>query len=90
MEKITYEDLYAFRFLSDLKASPDGKYLLFTETRAAEEAPYYRSGLWLVEPETQKVRPLTSGVDEKGAFWLDEDTVVFRSARDQEKGEQKS
>lgn len=90
MEKITYEDLYAFRFLSDLKASPDGKYLLFTETRAEEEEPYYRSGLWLVEPETQKVRPLTSGVDEKGAFWMDEDTVVFRSARDQEKGEQKS
>lgn len=26
----------------------------------------------------------------EGAFWLDEDTVVFRSARDQKKGEQKS
>lgn len=86
MKKITYEDLYEFRFLSDLAASPDGKRLLFCETRAAEEAPFYRSGLWLLDLPTGEARALTEGVDEKGAFWLDDETAAFQSARDGEKG----
>lgn len=75
------EDLYQFRFLSDLKAAPDGRHAVFTVTQAQEEENGYAQGLWLMELPGGKARQLTAGKDEKGTFWLDGETLVFSSAR---------
>ena len=90
MKPIIYEDLYQFQFVSDLKMAPDGKHATFTVTRADEDKNGYKSGIWLLNVESGDYFPLTAGEDEKGAFWLDEETVIFSTGRDKEKGVKKS
>ncbi|MBQ7916243.1 MAG: S9 family peptidase [Firmicutes bacterium] len=89
MKPIVYEDLYQFRFVSDLKMSPDGKHGVFTVTWADEDKNGYKSGLWLLDVESGDYFPLTAGEDEKGAIWLDNDNIVFATGRDKEKGVKK-
>ena len=82
MKPITYEDLYEFRFVSDIKLSPDGAYGVFTVTQADKDKNGYASCLWLLDTAEKAVRPLTEGVDEKGAFWLDESHLAFATTRE--------
>lgn len=79
--QVICEDLYQFRFLSDLKVAPDGRHAVFTVAQAKEEENGYTQGLWLMELPDGKARPLTAGKDEKAAFWLDAETIVFSSGR---------
>lgn len=85
-QKVVPEDLYRFRFLSDLKLSPDGRRAVFSVAQAREEQNDYAQGLWLMELADEKTRRLTAGLDEKSAFWLDEQTVVFSSSRAHKNG----
>ena len=84
MEQITYQDLYRFHFLSDLLISPDGNHAIFTDNRPNREKNGYDSDLWLMELPAGTYRPLTRGGDAKGAFWLDDASVVFRAKRDKD------
>lgn len=88
MNKVEYSDLYRFHFLSDVVYAPDGAHAVFSVHQADEEKNGYKSELWLLNCADDSVRRLTAGGDEKGAFWLDESTVVFSTAREK-KPEQK-
>lgn len=89
MKKIVYSDLYEFNFLSDIVIAPDGKHAVFIKSNASEEKNGYTSELWLMDLPGGAHRRLTTGGDERGAFWLDERTVAFSTGRDK-KPEQKS
>ncbi len=80
--KVEYRDLYAFNFLSDIVVSPDQKHAVFTKSNANEDKNGYTSELWLMDLPEGKHRRLTTGGDERGAFWLDEKTVAFSTGRD--------
>ena len=82
MNKVEYSDLYRFSFLSDVLFAPDGAHAVFSKHHADEEKNGYKSELWLLNCADDSFRRLTTGGDEKGAFWLDESTVVFSAARE--------
>ena len=84
MEKIVYQDLYQFHFLSDVVFSPDGAHAVFTKSVADEKKNGYCSELWLLDPATGDHRRLTNGGGERGAFWLDDKTVVFSANREKD------
>jgi len=88
MNKVVYSDLYRFDFLSDVVYSPDGAHAVFAKHNADEEKNGYVSELWLLDTDDDTVRRLTTGGDEKGAFWIDDKTVVFSTGRNR-KPEQK-
>ena len=84
MEKVVYQDLYQFNFLSDPVISPDKAHAIFTKHNAVEESNSYASEIWIIDLETKEYHPLTTGGKERGAFWLDKDTVVFTANRGKE------
>lgn len=90
MEKVVYDDLYRFAFLSEILYAPDGAHAVFTKSAASEEKNGYTSELWLLDTATGSVRRLTSGGDERGPFWLDERTVAFSTGRGKEPGSSSS
>ncbi|MBR0442425.1 MAG: S9 family peptidase [Firmicutes bacterium] len=80
MRKVEINDLYRFRFVSGPQWSPEGTKAFFTVTMAKEETNDYESDLWLLEDG--KTRRLTTSRDVRTALWLDEDSLMFASARD--------
>ena len=85
MKKVTYRDLYDFNFLSDVSYSPDGKHAIFARQKACPKKNGYKSYVWMLDVETGEASALTYGGDEKGAKWLDNDTIVFTSGRNKAK-----
>jgi len=86
MKKVTYQDLYEFNFLSDVCYSPNGKLALFAKHNACEKENGYKSYIWLLDVESGETRQLTFGGEEKGAKWLDDETILFVSTRNKGKG----
>lgn len=85
MEKVVYQDLYQFNFISDPLIAPDGKHAIFARHNAVEETNGYRSEVWVIDLKTGEYHPLTTGGDERGAFWIDADTVAFVTSRGKKK-----
>lgn len=81
MEKVVYQDLYQFNFLSDPVIAPDGAHAIFTRHNAVEETNSYASEIWIIDLKTKEYHALTTGGKERGAFWLDADTVAFVANR---------
>jgi len=82
MKNVVYNDLYQFNFLSDVVISPDGAHAVFTKSNAKEDKNGYVSELWLMDTATGAHKRLTTGGDERSAFWLDNSTVAFSTGRD--------
>lgn len=89
MEKVVYSDLYKFNFLSDVVLSPDGSRAVFTKTNADKAQNGYKSELWLLDVASGAVKRLTAGGGERGAFWLDNETVIFSANREKQTQEGK-
>lgn len=85
MEKVVYQDLYQFNFLSDPVVSPDGAHAIFTKQNAVEESNRYASEIWIIDLTTGKYHPLTTGGKERGGFWVDSENVAFVANRGGEK-----
>lgn len=77
MDKVTYEDLYKFHFISDVKLSADGGQAIFMETVALKEENTYKSRLWLLNVMTGERHLLTQKDGLSTALWLDSKTVLF-------------
>ncbi len=89
MEKITIKDLYKYSFLSEVNCAPNGKKLLFTHSAANEEYNDYSSRLYCLDVETGKGRPITAKGGEKSAIWLDDNNILFTSAKANKDGKTK-
>lgn len=82
MNKVTYHDLYQFQFLSNIVFAPDGAHAVFTKSNASEQQNGYISELWLLDAADGSCKRLTSGGEERNAFWLDSKTVAFSANRE--------
>ena len=89
-QPVKREDLYAFHFLSDPVLSPDGVWAAYTEAQADEESNGYKTRVWVRNLKTGENRLLAARGGAKNPVWLDGESLLFASERDQEKEEAKT
>lgn len=82
MKTLQLKDFLAYKFLNNVKISPDGQSCVFGVSVCDEKKNEYQNNLYLWYDGTCSV--LTSSGKDSGALWLDNDTVMFRSGRSAE------
>ena len=93
MKALQLNDFLNYQYLSALDFAPNGKHAVFAVSKADLEENKYRSNLWLYKKDSGKLSKLTAMDQEKSAVWLDDETLLFPSLRDEalkkatEKGE---
>jgi len=88
VEKIKVDSFLDYRFLSDLKFSPDGENLAFKVSQANQDDNDYDSNLWIYNLASDRFYQLTSGKKDGSFAWLNGDEIIFTSKR-QDKDEEK-
>src|SRR2546428_9380847 len=81
---LTAEDLYAFRFLTDVQLSPDGERVAFAVRTVTPERDGYLSSIWLVPFDgSREAARFTSGTgqDAQPRWSSDGQTLAFVSDR---------
>lgn len=83
------EDYFTLGVVSGVAASPDGRYVAYTETRWEPPAEKRNTDIWLVERSTKEVRRLTfDAASDSSPLWApDSKQIYFRSGR--KRGEEK-
>ena len=90
MEKLKLKDFLAYRYLSAPEFAPGGRVCAFIAAQAKEDESGYDRDIWLFDPQSERVRPLTSGGDAGQFWWLDESSLLFpalRCPKDKERAE---
>ncbi len=80
MEKLCLDEFKSYRFLSDLKWSPDGKFAAFAASYANDDNGY-DSGIYLYDPAAGTTKRLTTLGKEKSFVWQDDENILFSSMR---------
>lgn len=81
MENIKLDDFTRFKFLSDLKYSPDGRHAGFVVHRMDLEDNKYLSNIWIYNVDGDGYFQLTSFDEKNGYEWLNNDTILFTGNR---------
>ena len=82
MKQIQLKDFLDYRFLSNVRISPDQKSCIFEVSTCDEESNSYHNNLYLWKDG--KCTALTRSNKDSGAVYLDKDTVLFKSSRSAE------
>ncbi|ABR30765.1 peptidase S9 [Thermosipho melanesiensis] len=89
MKKLEIRDLLKFKFISSLSFSPDGKFLGFVVHKMNEEENNYISNIWVYNTESKNLFQLTTFGRESNFIWLDNETILFPSIRDEKEKKRK-
>lgn len=81
MERIKAADLYEYRFLSEVTVSPDGAHTAFVARNARADGQGYDAYIWLLDNESGALRRMTGSASDSSLSWLDENRLIFISAR---------
>lgn len=83
MEKLKIDDFTKYKFLSNVKISPDGEKVCLVVKETDLDENKYRSNLWLYRINESKYFQLTSFNEESQFLWdEDSETIIFSGTRD--------
>ncbi|MFN3282698.1 MAG: S9 family peptidase, partial [Pseudothermotoga sp.] len=83
MERLKIDDFLRYKFLSNPTFSPNGESLAFMVHESDLDENGYHSTIWLYELSEKSTRQLTTFGQEKIFIWLDEQTLLFSSLREE-------
>lgn len=83
MENLKLKDFLEYKYLSNLDMSPDKNYAAFTVQEADYDDNKYLSNIWVYNMISGEYRKLTSMNAENNFIWLNNDTILFSSMRDE-------
>ncbi len=83
MENLKLRDFLDYKFLSQIELSPDKKYGAFVVKSSDYDNNKYLSNIWLFNRTTSELKKLTTLNEEKSFIWLNNDTLLFSSMRDE-------
>ena len=81
MEKIKLDEFFNYQFLSNLKSNPSQDKLAFVVSHVNEKSDSYDRSIWIKEKE---IKQLTNGQHESLFIWMNDETILFQSMRDEE------
>ena len=81
MKPIAIDDVFRFKYLSEISFSPEGKSACLAVTAADRKKDGYKSCLYVYKDG--KFTKLTSGGKERSFIYLDEDTLLFPGDREE-------
>lgn len=82
MEALKLDEFFGYKFLSELKYSPDGKQAAVVVQEADAEENGYKSAIWLYK--NGEWLKLTGLDKEKGYVWEDDTHILFPASRTKE------
>lgn len=80
MKQLQLRDFLEYKFLNQVKISPSGSSVLFGVSSCDEEKNAYKQNIYLYRNGSYMA--LTQSGKDSGAMYLDEDTILFKSARE--------
>lgn len=83
MENLKLRDFLDYNFLSGLELSPDKNYAAFAVHSLDYDDNKYLSNIWIYNCLTSDCKKLTGMNKEKSFIWLDNNTLLFTSLRDE-------
>jgi len=83
MENLKLKDFLDYTFLSGLELSPDKNKCAFAVHTSDFEDNKYLSNIWIYNCATSEYKRLTSMNKEKNFIWLDNNTILFPTLRDE-------
>jgi dipeptidyl aminopeptidase/acylaminoacyl peptidase len=87
LRSIAAEDLYKIQIISDVRISPSGKYVVYSQQRVDQETEKKYSNLWLVSTDGGSPQQFTFGdqLDTQPRWSPDGSSIAFLSNRDDSK-----
>lgn len=83
MENLKLKDFLSYKFLSQLVLSPDKKHGAFVVKTADFDENTYKSNIWIFNRSTYEFKRLTTFNEENNFIWIDDNTLLFPSMRDE-------
>ncbi len=83
MEKLKLKDFLDYKFLSGLELSPNKNYAAFAVHSMDYDDNKYLSCIWIYDCIKAEFKKITTMNKEKTFIWLNNDTLLFQSLRDE-------
>lgn len=84
LDNIRIDEFIKYKFLSDVRYSPDGAYACFVVHEPDVESNDYKSYLCLLDVKKGSTMKLTSCGRERSFLWMDDsENILFQSTRDE-------
>ncbi|QSX05017.1 S9 family peptidase [Sedimentibacter sp. zth1] len=83
MKNLKLKDFLNYKFISRLELSPNNDNAGFVVTLSDYDNNTYNSNIWLLNRKSKKYKKLTCLNKENSFLWLDNDTILFPSQRDE-------
>ena len=84
MKNLELRSFLEYKFLSNLDFNPNGRKIAFSVTESDIEKNLYKHFIYTLDTDTNEIKKLTHRGKEKKSLWLDNNTILFSSDRNEE------
>ena len=84
MKNLELKSFLEYKFLSNLDFNPNGRKIAFSVSESDIEKNLYKHFIYTLDTDTNEIKKLTHRGKEKNSLWLDNDTILFSSDRNEE------